>query len=175
MLQSPYAHFTSSTYSNLLRSGNPIFHKSRFLVSSPYITHCSVCFLYSPMLRFLRNFKYYAWQEVRRGCSVVAPPDRSDVLLVLPTVWPSELTKRIRPLSVPDLIEKFSCDAPGGQFATMSEYLRSDPRPDGVLLPSPPSTLFIRFPDLGSRRKANPKLVRFLAVDFPSHQAPTSP
>ncbi|XP_032573505.1 xaa-Pro aminopeptidase 3 [Drosophila sechellia] len=87
------------------------------------------------MLRFLRNFKYYAWREVRRGCSAVAPSDRSDVHLVLPTVWPSELTKRIRPLPVPDLIEKFSCDAPGGQFATISEYLRCDPRPDAVLLP----------------------------------------
>ncbi|XP_037723226.1 xaa-Pro aminopeptidase 3 [Drosophila subpulchrella] len=87
------------------------------------------------MLRSLKNLKYSAWRDVRRGCSVVATSDRSDVHLVLPTVISSEFAKKIRPLSVPDLIDKFSRDAPGGQFATVAEYLHSDPRPAAVLVP----------------------------------------
>ncbi|XP_016997925.2 xaa-Pro aminopeptidase 3 [Drosophila takahashii] len=87
------------------------------------------------MLRSLRNFKYLARRDVRRGCSVVATSDRSDVHLVLPTLMSSEFAKRIRPLPVPELIDRFSRDAPGGQFPTITEYLRSDPRSEEVLLP----------------------------------------
>ncbi|XP_017084296.1 xaa-Pro aminopeptidase 3 [Drosophila eugracilis] len=87
------------------------------------------------MLRLLRNFKYFSRRELQRVCSTVATCDRSDVHMVLPSVMPSEFAKRIRPLPVPELIEKFSNDAPGGQFATIAEYLQSDPSSVAVLVP----------------------------------------
>ncbi|XP_017116037.1 xaa-Pro aminopeptidase 3 [Drosophila elegans] len=87
------------------------------------------------MLRSVRNFKYFTWLGVRRQCAVLAASDRSDVHLVLPTVPSSEFAKRLRPLPVPDLIERFSRDSPGGQFPTMAEYLHNDPMPSAVMVP----------------------------------------
>uniref|UniRef100_A0A6P4FQT5 Probable Xaa-Pro aminopeptidase 3 n=1 Tax=Drosophila rhopaloa TaxID=1041015 RepID=A0A6P4FQT5_DRORH len=87
------------------------------------------------MLRSVRNFKFFSWRCVRRRYAVLAASDRSDVHLVLPTVLSSEFAKRIQPLPVPDLIEKFSRHSPGGQFATMADHLHSDPKPNAVMVP----------------------------------------
>ncbi|XP_020816559.1 probable Xaa-Pro aminopeptidase 3 [Drosophila serrata] len=88
------------------------------------------------MLRSIRNLKCIGLSAgVRRGCTVMAEAHRSDIHLVLPTVLSSEFAKDIAPLPVPVLIEKYSRHAPGGQFATVAEYLHSDPMPNEVLVP----------------------------------------
>ncbi|XP_017019539.1 xaa-Pro aminopeptidase 3 [Drosophila kikkawai] len=88
------------------------------------------------MLRLTRNLKCLGFSAgVRCRCTALAEAQRSDVHLVLPTVLSSEFAKEIAPLSVPVLIDKYSHHAPGGQFATVAEYLHSDPKPSEALVP----------------------------------------
>lgn len=88
------------------------------------------------MLRSIRNLKCFGFGAgLRRWCTALAEPHRSDIHLVLPTAPSSEFTKDITPLPVPVLIEAYSRHAPGGQFATIAEYVHSDPMPNAVLVP----------------------------------------
>ncbi|KAH8246315.1 hypothetical protein KR032_000229 [Drosophila birchii] len=88
------------------------------------------------MLRSIRNLKcIWLSAVVRRESTVLADAHRSDVHSVLSTVLSSEFTKAISPLPVPVLIEKYSRHAPSGQFATIAEYLHSDPMRNEVLVP----------------------------------------